>query len=121
MRMTNGSTNESTGLFPRRAVSRCSLQPHIVVVAATFSSLQLAASVPSGLFTVTICNGARCVNNTKLFGPGTPVLEYGQQDAQAGFRCKSARSGISCTVSHPGQGHGKGFLINSASVTLVGP
>jgi len=43
------STNESTGLFPRRAVSCCSLQPHIVVVAATFSSLQLAASVPSGL------------------------------------------------------------------------
>jgi hypothetical protein len=71
--------------------------------------------------TVTICNGAHCVDNDRLFGSGTPVLAYGQQDAQAGFRCKSARSGISCTVSHPGQGHGNGFLINSASVSRIGP
>lgn len=71
--------------------------------------------------TAAICNGAHCFENDKVFGSGTPVLAYGQQDAQAGFLCKSARSGISCTVSHPGQGHGKGFLINSAGVTLVGP
>jgi hypothetical protein len=48
--------------------------------------------------TATICNGPRCVSTKKLFSSGTPVLAYGQQDEQAGFRCTSETTGITCTV-----------------------
>jgi hypothetical protein len=70
--------------------------------------------------TAAICNGAQCFENDKVFGSGTPVLAYGHQDVQGGYRCKSEKIGITCTVI-AGTGKGKGFLINAAGVTKVGP
>jgi hypothetical protein len=43
------STNESTGLSPKRATACSSFQRQFNLVAATFSSPQLAAEVPPGL------------------------------------------------------------------------
>jgi hypothetical protein len=45
----SGSTNESTGLFPRPAVSRSSPQGQFAVVAATFLHWLFTAKVPFGL------------------------------------------------------------------------
>jgi hypothetical protein len=70
--------------------------------------------------TLTICNGPSCVANHRLFGSGTPVLAYGHQDVQGGYRCKSEEIGMTCTVIS-GVGKGKGFLINRAGVKQVGP
>jgi hypothetical protein len=69
--------------------------------------------------TLRICNGRRCVGNYKLFRSG-PVLGYGEKDVQAGYSCASMKKGITCTVI-AGTGKGKGFLINAARITKVGP
>ena len=45
------------------------------------------------------------------------VLGYGKQITVGRFRCLSQRSGVTCTVIQSG----KGFLINSAGITRVGP
>jgi hypothetical protein len=70
---------------------------------------------------VTICKGRRCVGNEKLFGSGTPVLAYGQQDVSAGYRCRSAKTGITCTQNLSGKGYGRGFMISAAGVKRVKP
>jgi hypothetical protein len=71
--------------------------------------------------TVRICSGRRCVGSTKPFKPGgDPILEYGQQDVQSAYSCKSEQVGITCTV-RSGRARGKGFLINRDGVTRVGP
>ena len=69
--------------------------------------------------TVTICNGRRCVGNTKLFGSATPVLAYGRQNEQGGYRCRSETTGITCTDILPGKNSGKGFKIDRAGVTRI--
>jgi hypothetical protein len=69
---------------------------------------------------VKICSGAGCFRNPNVFKSGTPVLAYGEVDEQAGFRCRSETKGITCTV-RAGKARGKGFLINAAGVTRVGP
>jgi hypothetical protein len=70
--------------------------------------------------TLRICNGRRCVGRSTPFNPSVPVLGYGQRNDQGGFRCKSERVGITCTVILQGKGYGKGFLINSTGVSRVG-
>ena len=57
---------------------------------------------------------------TQNWDSSAPVLRYGQQTELDGFRCTSARNGITCIVV-AGKGEGKGFLINSTSVKRVGP
>lgn len=50
----------------------------------------------------------------------SPVLRVGEQNFADGVLCKSQSTGITCTLT-AGAGKGKGFLINSTSVTRVGP
>ena len=50
----------------------------------------------------------------------SPVLRVGEQNFVDGVLCKSQTTGITCTLT-AGAGKGKGFLINSTSVTRVGP
>jgi hypothetical protein len=45
------------------------------------------------------------------------VLGYGKQITVGRFRCRSEHAGVTCTVIKSG----KGFLINSAGITRVGP
>jgi hypothetical protein len=45
------------------------------------------------------------------------VLGYGKQITVGRFRCRSEHAGVACTVIKSG----KGFLINSAGITRVGP
>ena len=49
-----------------------------------------------------------------------PVLRVGQQNYVDGVLCKSATNGITCSLT-AGAGRGKGFFINSTSVSRVGP
>jgi hypothetical protein len=62
--------------------------------------------------TLTQCAGAQCLSNAGL---GTPTLAYGTETGVGPFRCVSATTGITCTVTS-----GKGFTINSAGITPVG-
>jgi hypothetical protein len=50
------------------------------------------------------------------FDEKAPVLRYGQRAEVGGFRCASARDGITCTVAATG----KGFVINRDEVLRVG-
>jgi hypothetical protein len=61
--------------------------------------------------------GNSCTQN---WDSSAPVLRYGRQTELDGFRCTSARNGITCIVV-AGKGSGKGFLINSTSAQRVGP
>jgi hypothetical protein len=67
---------------------------------------------------VTICRGSRCIYDPTP--PAYPVLRYGQVDESGGYRCRSAVTGITCTVAI-GRARGKGFLINRDGVKRVGP
>jgi hypothetical protein len=49
-----------------------------------------------------------------------PVLQVGQQNYVDGVLCKSATNGITCSLT-AGTGKGRGFSINSTSVSRVGP
>jgi hypothetical protein len=65
---------------------------------------------------LTICRGsfARC----KMGDAGdVPTLAYGRHIAVGRFRCQSMATGVRCTVISSG----KGFLINRAGVSRVGP
>jgi hypothetical protein len=66
--------------------------------------------------TVTICNGY-CTQN---WDDSAPVLNYGQRNEVNGFRCTSETKGITCTLI-AGAAKGKGFLVNAAGATKVGP
>jgi hypothetical protein len=57
---------------------------------------------------------------TQNWDSSAPVLRYGQQSEVDGFRCTSAKNGITCIVV-AGKGAGKGFLISGATVRRVGP
>jgi hypothetical protein len=97
----------------------CDVGDEGMVVCESKNLPQSVTLTPDGA--LKICNNApSCVFNDMAFGSGTPVLRYGQQDVQGFYRCKSEKIGITCTVT-TGTGKGKGFLINSASVTPVGP
>jgi hypothetical protein len=65
-----------------------------------------------------ICSGAsaatRCIGNA---AEQTPILGYGKQVTVGRFRCRSEQAGVTCTVIKSG----KGFLINRAGITRVGP
>jgi len=62
--------------------------------------------------TLTECLGVQCLSNAGL---NTPTLAYGTQTGVGPFRCVSATTGITCTVTS-----GKGFTINTAGITPVG-
>jgi hypothetical protein len=63
---------------------------------------------------IDVCRGARCFGSSRV---SVPTLRYGMQDVYGGYRCRSQRVGVTCTVI----ASGKGFLINSAGVRRVGP
>jgi hypothetical protein len=65
-----------------------------------------------------ICHGGSLTTTHCLGNPGehTPVLRYGHHISLKHFRCRSARSGVTCTVIKSG----KGFRIDSARVHRVG-
>jgi hypothetical protein len=73
--------------------------------------------------TLEICKGSRCAGQplTKAEIKATPVLEYGQRNDYAGYRCRSETTGITCTKLAPGKAHGKGFLISRSGIKRVGP
>jgi hypothetical protein len=58
------------------------------------------------------CTGASCLGNA---GQGTPTLAYGQTAAVGPFNCRSAASGVTCTVTS-----GRGFTLSNAGITPVG-
>ncbi|CAB4859644.1 MAG: hypothetical protein F2903_06230 [Actinobacteria bacterium] len=61
--------------------------------------------------TVKPCSGQNCLGN----GPtGVQILAYGSSVTNFGFTCKSATTGVTCTVAS-----GKGFMINDATVTTL--
>ncbi len=62
--------------------------------------------------TLTQCMGQQCLSNAGL---NTPTLAYGTQTGVGPFRCVSATTGVTCTVTS-----GKGFTINAAGITPVG-
>jgi hypothetical protein len=62
--------------------------------------------------TLTQCVGVQCLGNA---GVDTPTLAYGTETGVGPFRCVSATTGITCTVTS-----GKGFTINTAGITPVG-
>ncbi len=70
--------------------------------------------------TVTICEGPPCARYSGPFSPGYAVLGYGQRDQQGRLRCTSEPKGITCILTGPGKGQGKGFLISRDGVTRVG-
>jgi hypothetical protein len=69
--------------------------------------------------TIIVCNARICGGSAKA--TGIPTLGYGERNEYAGYLCVSEMKGITCTVATPGKGYGKGFLINAAGVTRVGP
>jgi len=62
--------------------------------------------------TLTQCVGVQCLSNA---GVDTPILAYGTKTGVGPFRCVSATTGVTCTVTS-----GKGFTINTAGITPVG-
>ena len=62
--------------------------------------------------TLTQCVGVQCLSNA---GVDTPTLAYGTATGVGPFRCVSATTGITCTVTS-----GKGFTINTAGITPIG-
>ena len=62
--------------------------------------------------TLTQCAGVQCVGNA---GVGTPTLAYGTETGVGPFRCVSATTGVTCTVTS-----GQGFTINTAGITPIG-
>jgi hypothetical protein len=62
---------------------------------------------------LTICRGARCLGNPAA---GAATLDYGGRTTVGRFTCRSAFSGITCTVTSSG----RGFVINKDGVRRVG-
>jgi len=58
------------------------------------------------------CTGPSCLGNA---GQGTPTLAYGLSASLGPFTCRSAPSGVTCTVTS-----GRGFSLSNAGVTSVG-
>jgi hypothetical protein len=70
--------------------------------------------------TFVICSSG-CSSALRLnFGPTVPVLAYGHSNLQGGYLCKSEMTGMTCTDTLAGTGHGKGFTINRAGITKIG-
>jgi hypothetical protein len=109
-----GATSTSAQFFsPDRRVS-CNMEDPPTrgyYVYCNASGLHAAWLGPDGH--AVICNSG-CLG---MNGPTTPTLGYGKQITVGRFRCSSASAGITCVVIRSG----KGFLINSAGVTRVGP
>ena len=61
---------------------------------------------------LTQCMGPQCLSNAGL---DTPTLAYGTATGVGPFRCVSATTGVTCTVTS-----GNGFMINAAGITPVG-
>lgn len=60
-----------------------------------------------------VCTGDQCLGNG---GEGTITLPYGKAIAVGPFRCESASTGVTCTVTG-----GKGFRISNSGITAVTP
>ena len=61
--------------------------------------------------TYTVCTGVQCLGNA---GEGTPTLAYGTETGVGPFRCLSAATGVTCTITG-----GKGFTISTSGITPV--
>ena len=80
------------------------------VLCLTISPPQSVVLSPDGSFTT--CTGMDCLSNAGL---DTPTLAYGDTTGAGPFRCRSATTGMTCTVTD-----GKGFRISSSGITPVG-
>jgi hypothetical protein len=68
---------------------------------------------PNG--SISVRNGREGADSSGL--ATVPVLAYGQQDVYAGYRCRSAQVGVTCTNIKSR----RGFLISRSGVKRVGP
>jgi hypothetical protein len=66
---------------------------------------------------VTLCTATSPGDCLQNWDDAAPILRYGQRDELYGYRCTSAKTGITCVVI----ASGKGFAIDRAGVTKVGP
>lgn len=80
------------------------------VLCETFSPPQSVTMTAAGALTK--CSGPQCGSNP---GEDTPTLAYGTATGVGPFRCLSATTGMTCTVTG-----GKGFLISSAAIVQLG-
>jgi hypothetical protein len=80
------------------------------VLCETFSPPQSATMTASGALTK--CSGPQCGSNPGL---DTPTLAYGTATGAGPFRCLSATTGMTCTVTG-----GKGFQISSGGIIQLG-
>jgi hypothetical protein len=80
------------------------------VLCETFSPPQSVTMTASGALTK--CSGPQCGSNP---GEDTPTLAYGTATGVGPFRCLSATTGMTCTVTG-----GKGFQISSGGIIQLG-
>ena len=80
------------------------------VLCQSLSPPQSVTMAASGALTK--CAGSQCSSNP---GEDTPTLAYGTATGVAPFRCLSATTGMTCTVTS-----GNGFQISSAGIVQLG-
>jgi hypothetical protein len=68
---------------------------------------------------VSVCNQAVFDHVCSLGFPRGPVLAYGKRTQAHGYRCTSARNGITC-IALTGAATGQGFRISTNGAVLVG-
>jgi hypothetical protein len=84
--------------------------PNRSVLCESLSPPQSVTMTPSGALTK--CSGPQCSSNP---GEDTPTLAYGTATGVGPFRCLSATTGMTCTVTG-----GKGFQISSGGIIQLG-
>jgi hypothetical protein len=80
------------------------------VLCQTLSPPQSVTMTASGALTK--CTGPQCSSNP---GEDTPTLAYGTATGVGPFRCLSATTGVTCTVTG-----GKGFQISASGISQLG-
>jgi hypothetical protein len=80
------------------------------VLCQTLSPPQSVTMTASGALTK--CTGPQCSSNP---GEDTPTLAYGTATGVGPFRCLSATTGMTCTVTG-----GKGFQISASGISQLG-
>lgn len=80
------------------------------VLCQSLSPPQSVTMTASGALTK--CAGPQCSSNP---GEDTPTLAYGTATGVGPFRCLSATTGMTCTVTG-----GKGFQVSSAGIVQLG-
>lgn len=93
----------------------CNLVDEDTAYCATGNRPHVATLDSSGR--VNICRGRNCLGPTHtVHTRGLPVLEYGQSDVVGLHICRSAKTGLRCTMTH----RRRGFRISAAAVSKIG-